>query len=46
MISRKRVVYSKEFIGEIKLTDFEIKTDEISAELTDNGEEGHKRFQI
>lgn len=38
MISRKRIIYSKEFIGEMKLTDFELKTDEISVELDENGE--------
>lgn len=37
MITRKRVVYSKEFVGEIQLTDFEIKTDEMSTDLSDNG---------
>lgn len=37
MISRKRIIYSKEFVGEMKLTDFEIKTDEISATLAENG---------
>ncbi|KAJ6646046.1 Prostaglandin reductase 1 [Pseudolycoriella hygida] len=36
MISRKRIIYSKEFCGEIQLTDFEIKTDEISEELDEN----------
>lgn len=37
MISRKRIIYSKEFVGEIKLTDFEFNTDEISLELEENG---------
>ena len=37
MISRKRVIYSKEFIGEIKKTDFKIVTDEISNEVAENG---------
>lgn len=41
MISRKRIVYSKEFVGEIKLTDFEIKTDELSVELAENGSDGY-----
>lgn len=40
MISRKRIVYSKEFVGEMKLTDFEVKTDEISVELAENGWDG------
>lgn len=37
MITRKRIVYSKEFNGEIQLTDFEIKTDEMSVDLSENG---------